>query len=251
MTAVQPTLSRCYRDCTPVEKLRDAAKAASVAPDAPASTPEDKLHKAKHTLLATVYEHLDDQESFGRTVSAFAATAKQRALTATESTELRNAEAVAKDSMQKLVLHVTGIVEAIDAYIAATTPSANTAASEQPARVETTPDGLSMHAPGAKADAGKNRMGLVLHGFAYSFEAVSALGTHGAVKYSDRGFLKVENGFERYSDAMLRHFIAEETEGEMDVSGALHATCVAWNALARLEVKIRELREGKHNVGTN
>lgn len=242
MTNPQPTLSRCYRD----------------------STPEEKLHDAQNALMAAVREYQDDQESLDSAVSYLAATAKQREVTVAEVDEITKAQHVAKDSLQKLALHVANIIDAAEYYLKATTPRASTVASDKTTShastvfagrsgVETTPDGRAMHAPGAKADAGKNRMSLVLHGFAHAFEAVSALGTHGAEKYSPRGFLEVENGFARYSDALLRHFIAEETEGDVDVSGSLHATCVAWNALARLEIKQREIkqREAKHNVGTN
>lgn len=50
---------------------------------------------------------------------------------------------------------------------------------------------------------------------------------------------KVENGFERYTDALGRHLLAEATEERDTESGMLHAGHVAWDALARLELKLR------------
>lgn len=98
------------------------------------------------------------------------------------------------------------------------------------------------HAPGAKLDAGKPRPGLVLGAFARALEAVARVGTFGASKYSDSGWLHVPNGHERYTDAMLRHYVAE-AKGELNDSdsGLSHAAHLAWNALARLELMLREV----------
>lgn len=105
---------------------------------------------------------------------------------------------------------------------------------------ERDPQGLSAKAPGAKLDAGKNRLGLVLGDFGNALDYVSKIGTKGAQKYSPHGWLKVPNGIERYTDAMLRHWI-KESQGEiMDSDLDLpHAAAVAWNALARLELLLR------------
>lgn len=106
------------------------------------------------------------------------------------------------------------------------------------------PNGLSQHSPGAKLDAGKPRMGLVLKDFARALTSVSEVGTFGANKYTAHGWLEVPNGVERYSDAMMRHFFKEETEGLIDAdSGCLHAAQVAWCALARLELMLLELEK--------
>ena len=106
---------------------------------------------------------------------------------------------------------------------------------------ERDPLGLDPHAPGAKLDAGKTRVGLVLGGFANALEQVARVGTFGANKYSDDGWLFVPEGKVRYTDAMLRHFLAE-CQGEVydQDSGLLHAAQTAWNALARLELMLRE-----------
>ncbi len=104
-----------------------------------------------------------------------------------------------------------------------------------------TPDGKDQHEPGAKLDAGKVRAGLVLGGFSRALLEVSKVGTYGANLYSPYGWTKVENGKERYTDAMLRHFL-RETAGEIKdpESNLPHAAHLAWNALARLDIMIRK-----------
>ena len=106
---------------------------------------------------------------------------------------------------------------------------------------EIDPHGKDPHEPGAKLDAGKNRLGLVLHGFARALWAVGEIGTQGARKYSDNGWMEVPNGIARYTDALYRHILKEATEGPHDPeSGFLHAAHAAWNALARLELMLRD-----------
>jgi len=106
--------------------------------------------------------------------------------------------------------------------------------------MEKDPTGKSPHEAGAKLDAGKRRDGLVLLGFARALAAVSAVGTHGANKYTDNGWMSVPNGVNRYTDAMLRHLLSEASGELQDKdTGLLHAAHAAWNALARLDLMIR------------
>lgn len=110
--------------------------------------------------------------------------------------------------------------------------------------LESDPNGLDPHAPGAKLDAGKNRLGLVLGGFARALEEVGKVGTYGAEKYSPNGWKKVEDGSERYEDAMMRHWFARYTTSEREhTTGLLHQAQVVWNALAVLENLIKTLGE--------
>ena len=105
----------------------------------------------------------------------------------------------------------------------------------------TDPNGIDQHAPGAKLDNGKPRHGLVLGSFANALTEVAKVGTFGANKYSDNGWLSVPNGLARYTDAMLRHHFAEAGGEELDEdSGLQHAAHRAWNALAVLELMLRE-----------
>lgn len=93
---------------------------------------------------------------------------------------------------------------------------------------------------GHKADAGKPRPALVLGDFSRALAAVVEVGTAGALKYADNNWLKVPAGQARYTDAMLRHWLAEAQGQPRDTeSGALHAAHIAWNALARLELLLR------------
>lgn len=108
-------------------------------------------------------------------------------------------------------------------------------------KVEKDPHGKDAHETGAKLDAGKNRMGLVLTGFSNALLAVGEIGTYGANKYTDNGWMDVPDGKARYTDAMLRHFFAEGTGEVSDPdTELLHAAHLAWNALARLELIVRE-----------
>ena len=111
-------------------------------------------------------------------------------------------------------------------------------------QTEYDPYGLDSHAPGAKLDAGKLRPGLVLGGFAKALEAVVQVGTMGAAKYTDNGWMKVPKGIERYTDALARHQLKEWQGEELDPdTESLHAAHLAWNSLARLELILRKKAE--------
>lgn len=103
---------------------------------------------------------------------------------------------------------------------------------------ETDPQGTDQHSPGAKLDAGKPDMSL-LADFGMALREVARVGTFGANKYTRGGWQTVPEGFNRYSAAMLRHYFAERYGDLDDESGLLHAAQTAWNALARLELKLR------------
>jgi hypothetical protein len=99
------------------------------------------------------------------------------------------------------------------------------------------PNGLLAHEAGAKLDAGKNRLGLVLDGFSNALWEVGIIGTRGAAKYSDNGWKQVPDGVPRYTDALYRHLLAEARGEVFDPEWQrLHAAHAAWNALARLEL---------------
>lgn len=109
---------------------------------------------------------------------------------------------------------------------------------------ESDPTGKDPHTPGAKLDAGKNRLSLVFDGFAHALEEVGRVGTYGAQKYSDHGWVSVTNGVDRYTDAMYRHLLKEAMGVPFDpATDLLHAAHTAWNALARLELMVRAAKE--------
>jgi hypothetical protein len=106
--------------------------------------------------------------------------------------------------------------------------------------LERDPNGTSPHTSGAKLDAGKNRIGLVMLGFSRALQEVSKVGTYGADKYTDDGWMSVPDGERRYTDAMLRHMLKEGAGEQFDPDTALlHAAHTAWNALARLDLMLR------------
>jgi hypothetical protein len=105
---------------------------------------------------------------------------------------------------------------------------------------ETDPSGLSANTAGAKLDAGKVRPDLILSGMPRALLAVSDVGTLGANKYSENGWLSVPDGIKRYTAAMDRHRLKESIEPTDPDSELLHAAHLAWNALARLELMLRD-----------
>jgi hypothetical protein len=105
---------------------------------------------------------------------------------------------------------------------------------------ELDPNGKDAHEPGAKLDHGKPRVGLVLGDFAKALLEVAKVGTYGANKYTDHGWLSVPNGVERYTDALGRHLLYEASGELRDKdTGLMHAAHAAWNALARLELMLK------------
>jgi hypothetical protein len=108
--------------------------------------------------------------------------------------------------------------------------------------VETDPTGKAPGEPGSKLDAGKSPVfqGLLDY-FPKACLAVAEVSEVGAKKYTWRGWESVPNGFARYSDALGRHLVKEAIDGRYDYdTGLLHAAQVAWNAMARLELLLRE-----------
>lgn len=105
---------------------------------------------------------------------------------------------------------------------------------------ELDPNGLPPDSPGAKLDANKPDVGLVLGDFSRALLEVSKVGTFGANKYTRHGWLSVPNGIERYRSAGLRHWLYEESGEEIDPdSELLHKAHKAWNCLAELELFLR------------
>ena len=100
------------------------------------------------------------------------------------------------------------------------------------------PTGRDPHAPGAKLDGGKILAG-ILSDFSLALQEVAKVGTFGAQKYSRGGWQEVPHGEQRYFDALWRHLLAERHEPVDKDSGLVHQAHLAWNALARLELMLR------------
>jgi hypothetical protein len=107
------------------------------------------------------------------------------------------------------------------------------------------PTGRDAHTPGAKLDAGKApiRQGVINY-FPRALAAVAEVSEFGSKKYAWHSWEQVPDGITRYGNAMDRHAVKERTEGPLDSeTGKLHAAHAAWNALARLELILREREE--------
>jgi hypothetical protein len=100
-----------------------------------------------------------------------------------------------------------------------------------------------------KYDGGKvcTYRGLIQY-FPRAATAVAEISTFGAKKYAWAGWEGVDDGINRYSDAMARHLMKEAMGEEVDPdSGLLHASHLAWGALARLELILREKENASKN----
>ena len=104
---------------------------------------------------------------------------------------------------------------------------------------ETDPTGKTAHSPGAKLDSGKVMAGL-LADFSLALMACAEVCDFGAKKYSIRGWEKVDNGPERYNNALWRHLLAKKNEPLDKDSGLSHEAHIVWNSLAILELHLRK-----------
>ena len=61
--------------------------------------------------------------------------------------------------------------------------------------------------------------------------------TAGAKKYGPDRWQNLDNGFQRYKAAMLRHLVEYEKGNRIDAdTGCMHLAQVAWNAIAMLHL---------------
>lgn len=107
---------------------------------------------------------------------------------------------------------------------------------------EADPTGKGQHEMGAKLDAGKVQVmrGAIKY-FPRALRAVAAVSMFGASKYAWNGWEEVPDGVQRYDDALGRHQTDESIDGLYTPdSKLLHAAHVAWNALARLDLMLKE-----------
>lgn len=105
----------------------------------------------------------------------------------------------------------------------------------------TTDDEAKVATGAIKYDGGKSKVFQgALDYFPRAIEAVADISAFGASKYAWKGWENVDDGFNRYSNALVRHITKASYEGDRDSdSGLLHAAHAAWNALARLEIILK------------
>lgn len=113
---------------------------------------------------------------------------------------------------------------------------------------EFTNDNLDKVTSGAiKLDGGKVAVfqGAIDY-FPRAIEAVASISQFGASKYAWKGWEGVEDGYNRYSNAMVRHLLKPGIEGPFDSdSKLLHDAHCAWNAMARLEIRLKEMEQNE------
>ena len=97
----------------------------------------------------------------------------------------------------------------------------------------------NLHQKGVKDDSGKV-LGGVIGDFGLALMEVGKIGTYGANKYTRGGWQSVPDGMQRYEDAMWRHLLCAAEEGVDPESGYEHELHMVWNALAKLELRIRD-----------
>lgn len=93
---------------------------------------------------------------------------------------------------------------------------------------------------GAKYDEGKPRLAEMIIDFKEPLLELCKVWEFGANKYSKSNWKQVANGRDRYTNAMLRHLVQEDDNPADDESGLLHASHIAFNALARLYFILQE-----------
>lgn len=75
-------------------------------------------------------------------------------------------------------------------------------------------------------------------------EEIAKVYTAGAKKYGDNNWQHLEDGYNRYKGALLRHLTEVEKGNIFDEdTGCMHAAQVAWNAIAMLHFKMEELKK--------
>jgi len=105
-----------------------------------------------------------------------------------------------------------------------------------------------MQAKGIKHDNGKPRPDLIFSAMARALLEVSKVAAMGAAKYDDDNWLIVEDASKRYRDAKGRHLLLGAIEPHDNESNITHLAHEAWNALAVLELHLRQLEEPKKPI---
>lgn len=107
--------------------------------------------------------------------------------------------------------------------------------------INMTDEELGLKQLGAKYDAGKPRVDLLIDGCPLSLEEVSKVLTFGAKKYADHNWQHVPDGETRYKAAMMRHVLAssrgDKTDSETGLSHLAHAACCI---LFMLELELKK-----------
>lgn len=103
---------------------------------------------------------------------------------------------------------------------------------------------------GIKYDEGKPMPGAMVRIFPNALMEVGKCIEMGARKYPEvDNWQRVENARERYTDALMRHLIKHcRGEARDEEDDLLHLSHLAWNALAILELYLREQQQSKEDI---
>lgn len=122
--------------------------------------------------------------------------------------------------------------------------------------METTMAGEQELAPATAAKYGKDPVfrGAIAR-FPRAFREVAKVSSFGFQKHKtppggELQYLDVPDAYVVYSDAVGRHLVGEAVEGQINHAdgGLYHAAQAAWNALARLEVMLRDIESQKETA---
>ncbi len=74
-----------------------------------------------------------------------------------------------------------------------------------------------------------------------TLEEIVRIYTFGAEKYGPNTWQNLENGYERYKAALLRHLVSYEKGETTDAESGVHALAhMAWNAIAMLHLALEK-----------
>ena len=113
--------------------------------------------------------------------------------------------------------------------------------------VKGTANNINNKMSGIKLNNGKLHLGkVILKQFPNAIKAIAKCSEYGHLKYKDTdqdwlNFKRIENPYDAYTDAMIRHFLEEDdVDKESDLPHIYHT---AWNAMARLEVYLNNINK--------
>lgn len=78
-------------------------------------------------------------------------------------------------------------------------------------------------------------------------EDIARVYTEGAKKYGDNNWQNLDNGYERYKGALLRHLYASESKEFDEETKVRHEAAMCWNAIAMLWFR-KHGRKDKQNT---
>ena len=77
-----------------------------------------------------------------------------------------------------------------------------------------------------------------------TLEEIVRVYTFGAEKYEPNSWQNLEDGYERYKAALLRHLVSYEKGEIQDKESGIHALAhMAWNAIAMLHIEMQKIQK--------